>query len=91
VLAVYSGEAGGSNPGAPVASCVQGYSSPEGPGFNFEMVVGNSNLKIILFSASFLCNFDLTYYPFDVQTCEIQLVLTEHQKEQARYIYFILD
>jgi hypothetical protein len=32
VLAVYSGEAGGWNPGAPVANCVQGYSSPEEPG-----------------------------------------------------------
>jgi hypothetical protein len=34
VLAVYSGEAGGSNPGAPVASCVEGHSSPGDPGMS---------------------------------------------------------
>jgi hypothetical protein len=32
VLAVYSVEAGGSNPGVPVALCVEGHSSPGEPG-----------------------------------------------------------
>ena len=37
-----------------------------------------------MFSANFFCNYDLTYYPFDVQTCEIRLALKEQQKAQAR-------
>ncbi len=38
-----------------------------------------------IFSANFICQFDLTLYPFDIQPCEVQITLNEKQLEYTRY------